>query len=128
MWIYNTFITRGALPMDGPLVVSTAVMLGVTSVSAGVIGGLVWHLLIESFGRRLIRTRGAVVGGVTSVFAMPPVFFVGTLFFWGENLGPVSALARAVVISVLGIFFAGWLTIPLGIVAGYSLGTIRLAE
>ena len=127
MWIYNTFITRGALSMDGPPIVSTAVVLGVTSVSAGVIGGTVWHLLVERFGQRLLRTREVVVGAVTSVFAMPPVLFVEFLFFSTENYGIASALIVAVGFSVYGIFLVGWLTIPLGIVAGYSLGTIRLA-
>lgn len=128
MWVYNTFITRGALPMDGPPIVSTAVMLGVASVSAGVIGGIVWHLLVERFGQRLLRTRGALVGGVTSIFAMPPVLFVDFLFFSTENYDIMSALIIAVGFSVFGIFLVGWLTIPLGIVAGYSLGAIRLGE
>jgi len=43
------------------------------------------------------------------------------------TLGLSTLLIVAVGFSVYGIFLVGWLTIPLGIVAGYSLGAIRLA-
>jgi|AntDeeMetagen134_2_1112570.scaffolds.fasta_scaffold00926_9 hypothetical protein len=128
VWIQNTFIARGALRIGGPTIVGTIIRLGAAAVFAGVVGGIVWHLLVERLGRRFVRVKGAVVGFVTSVLAMPPFLFVEFLVLSPKDHTIASALITAVYFGALSVFIVGWLTIPLGVIAGYSLGSIRLAE
>lgn len=131
LWFYNTFVTRGALPTQWPSLGVTVLWLTITAASGGAVGGLVWHLVVERIERGAVWAKAVVAGGLTAEIAAVPINFFYFLLLPNGIFddGILEAAVGALVFGGLyGIFLYGWMTIPLGIVSGYVLGSVRTGE
>lgn len=91
-----------------------------------VVGGLCWRLLIARPGQTALW-RGLVMGGLTGLLAHPLAWYLLSLIFYAggvrssldePTLNPLEAIPGSLILAAGSILIVGWLTVPLGMVAG----------
>lgn len=124
--VYDTFMMMGnGISIHVPPLVEALLFLAGTAVSGGLIGGLVWFIIVEQMGRFSVRIRGAVSGVVTAALSSVPILFWGFLLTYGSRSSVSEMVIASFAFALLGLVYIGWLTLPIGAVTGYILGSIR---
>lgn len=100
-------------------------------VAAFLVSVPLWLLVILS-GKTTLW-RGAAVGALTGFLSHPPAWYFVTLLLWlsgttssagDQILNPIEAVPGSIVFSVISLLLFGWLTVPVGAVAGGALAAI----
>lgn len=105
----------------------------IAGVAGGLIGRVMWLMVVNSSTRWSVPTRGALAGAFTgwlSIFpAATALFNLGrysSLSGFAESLAPFNALLEftvgIVAFGLLGTVGAGWITIPTAAFLGYVVG------
>lgn len=110
-----------------------ALVVVVSTVTAGVAGAIVWTRLVDRFDRWSIPVRGAVAGAATvwAAFALTVPVVVLVDRSAALSLSPTAlleALGLAVLVGTVGMVFVGVFLLPVGVLAGYFLGRRQAAD
>lgn len=109
------------------------VMIGASTVAAAVIGVLIWTI-VQAIVPRLNVLHGIAAGLVVGLVAHYPAWYFATLYFFftgarsslGEaTLNPVDGLGGSLIFTLASLFLTGWITAPVGAVAGAALALFQ---
>jgi len=85
-------------------------------------------------GRPFSARRGALAGALTGLLAHPVAWYLaivlnylrGRASFPGNRpIGPIEGLGASFVFAFFGLLLTGWLTVPVGAIAGWLLARRR---
>ncbi|QLH82695.1 hypothetical protein [Halosimplex pelagicum] len=92
--------------------------------AAGIVGAASW-LGVERYAGGRPILGGAAAGVLTGVLAHPVAWFLGPILDLEVQAG--GSVFLTPFMSVYSLLFVGWLTVPLGAVAGLVTGVVRVA-
>jgi hypothetical protein len=106
---------------------------GTAFIVGGLVGRVMWKVIVDSSDRWTLPIRGALAGGLTGWISISPIAMV--LFTVGQYssiTGLINSLASPtafaefafgfVLLGVIGTFVVGWITVPTAAITGYVLG------
>lgn len=103
---------------------SVFVLSADATVAALVVGVPAWYWCIV-LPRRATPLRGAAVGAIGSLCAYPVMWMFAGLISRQAVFGTLDVVSLIRLWTILGWLYAGWITTPLGAVAGWLLVSLQ---
>lgn len=101
------------------------VMIPLTVLSAGLVGAGLFRLLVA---RRESTVRAVVAGALVGLLVHPVAWYLGMMYLYVTEgaqeipkLNPITGLLTAFMLGFFSLLRAGWITVPLGGLAGLLL-------